>query len=1084
MHCHSIAASFGARARSRALIGLLALGVFNTLSAWESAWVKTVNGRLTYPADAEGNSIPDFSNAGYDGGNSPIPTVTRKVGEVNPSMSVAQINAAIATAGASTSATNRGYVLFKTGVYNVDTPIVVNMPGIVLRGENAATTILRATTAFVPGFPNPDDGKGKMVVLIVDGKTPDRYQWSQAVSGTRSLITTPKVLVGSRSFQVENAGLFLEGQEIIIEHPQTDAWVAAVDTGDDSGNRYWPEGPDGKSPKSPGSIRYHRYIKSVNSVTNTITVDAPVFNHLDARFFPGTDPLKKRAVYRPSRSITVREVGVENLTVEGFNADPTPSTEATDEEEKTSTQDAINFRGVENCWIKGVTVSKFVRGGIWFSDGATRSTAIACTALNPAGDEDGGNWYHFLAERAQLILFEGCRAVKARHAFIANGGTVDSGIVALECTVENPRGSSEMHRYWGQGMLFDSCKAINVAAGKDVIQFYNRGHSGMPDGQKISSYDNTGHGWSAVHSVIWRLDGGNGRFSVQKPVTGQNYAIGNVNAVLRTSFSNPGPRGIVERTGEAGLSPVSLYRAQLADRRLDDPSFTLAVTPTTRTVAAGGSVTYTATVTPQNGFNGAVNLSVSNLPAGATDGSWPTTITGGGSSTLTVTTATTTPASNSTLTITAVSGSITRTQTVALTVQAAAAVATPTFTPAAGTYTTAQNVQISTTTSGAQIFYTTDGTDPRTSGTRQTYTGAIAVATTTTLNAYATSSGLTDSAVATAAYTINTGGGGGDRTITMTDGFVNIALPAAQTGVFELVFEAAPAATDTTIGLCNNAQTAYAGLAAVVRFSITNVIEALNAGAYAATSSVPYTLGTRYRIRFVVDMGTRTYSVYTRPAAGGAESTVASDFAFRTGQATITTINTLNVKCNVGNLTLSLATIPTSITPPAWANNPTVTFTGTNFVAGVATTPSGPNLTVAFNATPAVLGNMSPVDKLPLTGSGGWAVKLRSNGDLWFRIGSEASTARTDMIVAGVYAANTPVHIACTFTGGTARVYVNGVERGVLTGITHVVSNTTTTLRLGIPSVSAVADEYVGALSRVKTYNGALSAAQIRLLAD
>ena len=43
---------------------------------------------------------------------------------------------------------------------------------------------------------------------------------------------------------------------------------------------------------------------------------------------------------------------------------------------------------------------------------------------------------------------------------------------------------------------------------------------------------------------------------------------------------------------------------------------------------------------------------------------------------------------------------------------AASVVAAPTFSPAGGTYTSAQNVAISTTTSGATIYYTTDGSTP------------------------------------------------------------------------------------------------------------------------------------------------------------------------------------------------------------------------------------------------------------------------------------------------------------------------------------------------------------------------------------
>jgi uncharacterized repeat protein (TIGR03803 family) len=90
----------------------------------------------------------------------------------------------------------------------------------------------------------------------------------------------------------------------------------------------------------------------------------------------------------------------------------------------------------------------------------------------------------------------------------------------------------------------------------------------------------------------------------------------------------------------------------------------------------------------------------------------------------------------------------------AYTIQAA----TPTFSPAAGTYASAQSVTINTATSGASIAYTTDGTTPTESGGSVThgtlYSGAISITTNTTLNAIAFETGLTDSTVATATYAI------------------------------------------------------------------------------------------------------------------------------------------------------------------------------------------------------------------------------------------------------------------------------------------------------------------------------------------
>ncbi len=80
-------------------------------------------------------------------------------------------------------------------------------------------------------------------------------------------------------------------------------------------------------------------------------------------------------------------------------------------------------------------------------------------------------------------------------------------------------------------------------------------------------------------------------------------------------------------------------------------------------------------------------------------------------------------------------------------------VATPTFTPAAGEYTEAQNVEIACTTEGATIYYTLDGTDPTVNSTA--YTTAIAVSDSTTVKAFAVKEGMTDSEIATAVYVIN-----------------------------------------------------------------------------------------------------------------------------------------------------------------------------------------------------------------------------------------------------------------------------------------------------------------------------------------
>jgi hypothetical protein len=80
-------------------------------------------------------------------------------------------------------------------------------------------------------------------------------------------------------------------------------------------------------------------------------------------------------------------------------------------------------------------------------------------------------------------------------------------------------------------------------------------------------------------------------------------------------------------------------------------------------------------------------------------------------------------------------------------------VATPVITPPTGTFTTAQSATISDSTSGATIYYTTNGTTPTTAS--PVYSKAFTVSSTTTVEAMAAASGYINSNVATSTITIN-----------------------------------------------------------------------------------------------------------------------------------------------------------------------------------------------------------------------------------------------------------------------------------------------------------------------------------------
>ena len=89
----------------------------------------------------------------------------------------------------------------------------------------------------------------------------------------------------------------------------------------------------------------------------------------------------------------------------------------------------------------------------------------------------------------------------------------------------------------------------------------------------------------------------------------------------------------------------------------------------------------------------------------------------------------------------------------------------PKFSPAAGIYSSAQQVKLSDTDASAKIYYTTNGSSPSAKSTL--YSGAITVAASETINAIAIDPNLNNSDVASSAYTITAGG----ETINFANGF-------------------------------------------------------------------------------------------------------------------------------------------------------------------------------------------------------------------------------------------------------------------------------------------------------------------------
>ncbi len=225
---------------------------------------------------------------------------------------------------------------------------------------------------------------------------------------------------------------------------------------------------------TPGEIDlfYNRRIEDVFADQNKIMLDVPIYDHMDRN-------LSVAQVYKWNDKSIVRECGIEDLMIKIM-------TSGVNDENHVWT--AVRLDGVEDCWVRNIAAEHFAYAAVNMTT-ATRVTVDNCKGLNPHSRIEGARRYNFAVNReANNILFTGCIASFGRHAFVSNGASSASGIVFHNCQSSNDQTSSEGHRRWSQGLLFDKI-SISSPETNRVLGLYNRGSYG------------TAHGWGSVHSV-------------------------------------------------------------------------------------------------------------------------------------------------------------------------------------------------------------------------------------------------------------------------------------------------------------------------------------------------------------------------------------------------------------------------------------------------------------------------------------------------------------------------------------------------------------------------------------------------------
>jgi hypothetical protein len=463
-------------------------------------------GKLIYETDRRGDRIPDFSHCGYGGGGVAIPDVPIRVvvppakGDNGPCIQAAIDYVARLPADEQGV---RGAVLLLAGRHEVAGCLRITASGVVLRGQgqDAKGTVVVAA------------GTSRRTLIQIAGRNDRRI-----VSPTPYAVADAYVPVGAKSLRLKTTEGLRAGDTVLVEHPSTAAWIAALgmDFASSGEAASWLRWLPGKM-----DLAWDRVITNVEG--DTITLDAPLTTALDAAHGGG-----RVQVYAwPGR---IRQVGVENLRCESAFDAANPK----DEEHAWM---AVTLEAAEDAWVRQLTAVHFVSSAVCVGESCRAVTVEDCRSLRPVS-ELGGFRRHTFQTSGTLTLFQRCRAEQGRHDF-AVGHLAAGPNAFVECEAEAAHDFSGPVGSWASGVLYD-----NVTMDGGGLALTNR-----------EVWDQ-GVGWAAANCVLWQCTAP--VITCRKPPTAHNWAVG----CWGQFVGDGGWRSVNEF-----VKPVSLYQAQLAERR-------------------------------------------------------------------------------------------------------------------------------------------------------------------------------------------------------------------------------------------------------------------------------------------------------------------------------------------------------------------------------------------------------------------------------------------------------------------------------------------------------------------------------------
>ena len=213
------------------------------------------------------------------------------------------------------------------------------------------------------------------------------------------------------------------------------------------------------------------------------------------------------------------------------------------------------------------------------------------------------------------------------------------------------------------------------AAGHDgyiIVQGHTTGTTGLFSVGGTSASSPSFAGLMAL--VVQKTGAAQGNANPVFYSMGQNQFGGGIAVYHDTTSGNntvPGVAGFSAGVGyDLATGWGSVDAAQMVNfwNNNGTPDFSLAATPASQSVNQGSTATYTVTESIFDNYSNTVTFSVSGLPAGASPTFTPATLSGAGTTSLSITTLATTPLGSYPLTITGTDGVLTHTTSVTLVV--------------------------------------------------------------------------------------------------------------------------------------------------------------------------------------------------------------------------------------------------------------------------------------------------------------------------------------------------------------------------------------------------------------------------------